>query len=517
MSIKLKHVYQLNFLPVAYELLTSLGFPQIVEQYAPTPQKQEISNGLTLTAVVLNRLHAATPLYKIDSWAEDSGLQFLLPIDPKKLNDDRIGRTFDAIAEHIQDIFMDFSFNLVCKYNLDISELHGDGTSLYFEGEYDDQDFITKGYSHDGHSGKVQVHPFLITSADGSIPLYYSLHPGNALDHKILPSSLDKFTEKYKQKVKARNFKRKAKDKNFLFIGDRGTISKKNAIKMHNRGLKFLGPLKLDNPLKKILYGIPESQFRESSYKSKKGATYFVAEVPVSIKVGEKHVTLRGIAVISEQKRKNDIAALERAINRVQCGLTSIKAKLGRRGYKTVEGIQKRINELFSKRYKKYREIFSINVVRREDGSLDLYWSLNEDKIKEIRERAGRYLLVTNDEERTADELLAAYKNRAKSIEWVFCNLKSDLRVRPLYLKNIDRIAVLVFVTVVAAILMLLIRRQYDIPGRKERYWRRFKSVFKDVAVVVMEAGGGEVVATPEYDTTQLAIFEALKIKPPPL
>jgi len=143
MSIKLKHVYQLNFLPVAYELLTSLGFPQIVEQYAPTPPKQEISNGLTLTAVVLNRLHAATPLYKIDSWAEDSGLQFLLPIDPKKLNDDRIGRTFDAIAEHIQDIFMDFSFNLACKYNLDISELHGDGTSLYFEGEYDDQDFIT--------------------------------------------------------------------------------------------------------------------------------------------------------------------------------------------------------------------------------------------------------------------------------------------------------------------------------------------------------------------------------------
>lgn len=511
MTVKIKHHFHLGILPLAYSILSSLKFPQIVERYAPSGPKQIVSNGLTLTSVVLNRLTAADPLYKVDSWAFHSGLHLLVPIDPTKLNDDRIGRTFDAVSEHLAPIFLDFSRNVISQYNVKLSEVHADGTSLYFEGVYeDDEEFITRGYSHDGHQGKIQVHPLLVTTADGGLPLYYSLHPGNALDKKILLPALGAFIEQYKNIVE--------QDKTII-IGDRGTISKKNAIKMNKRGLKFLGAVKLDGKLKKALYSIPEDAFRESTYRpaSKRGGLFYVAEIPVELSVGKESVRVRGIAVISENKRKNDIAAINRVVATVQEGLMSIKAKLGRRHYREVKEVKAQIRKLFSRRYKKYRSLFDITIVEEGGRVVDLRWSIRKDEESRLRKAAGRYLLITSDEGRTADELLAAYKNRARSIEYVFKELKNELHIRPVYLKNLERIHVLVFVTVIAAILMLLIKRQYRIAGRKERYWRRLNELFCDVAVSEIEEGGIIKFAVSEYNRVHNSVFEALRVKPPPL
>jgi len=97
---------------------------------------------------------------------------------------------------------------------------------------------------------------------------------------------------------------------------------------MNKRGLKFLGAVKLDGKLKKVLYSIPEDAFRESTYRpaSKRGGLFYVAEIPVELSVGKESVRVRGIAVISENKRKNDIAAINRVVATVQEGLMSIKA-----------------------------------------------------------------------------------------------------------------------------------------------------------------------------------------------
>jgi transposase len=71
----------------------------------------------------------------------------------------------------------------------------------------------------------------------------------------------------------------------------------------------------------------------------------------------------------------------------------------------------------------------------------------------------GRYCLVTNDRDLTADQLFAAYK-RQHLIENRFRDWKGPLAVRPVFLHNNQRIAALVAIISLALLLYGLIERQ---------------------------------------------------------
>ena len=65
-------------------MVRKMGLRQVIDRLLPT--ESEISHGVVVEALVLNRLLAPRPLYRIDEWARDVGLEVLAGLDPARLN-----------------------------------------------------------------------------------------------------------------------------------------------------------------------------------------------------------------------------------------------------------------------------------------------------------------------------------------------------------------------------------------------------------------------------------------------
>lgn len=85
-----------------YPILEELGVAEVVDKYCFT--EAEVEHGTVLSVLVLNRLTAPRPLYKVARWMAFTILPLVLGIPARKFNDDRLGRTLDAIEPHLQAI-----------------------------------------------------------------------------------------------------------------------------------------------------------------------------------------------------------------------------------------------------------------------------------------------------------------------------------------------------------------------------------------------------------------------------
>ena len=88
---------QLGALPVLYRLLELLDVRRIINRHCPSAA--QVDQGAVVGVLVLNRLMAPRPLYKVADWLGQTVLVTVLGIPAAKFNDDRLGRTLDVIAE----------------------------------------------------------------------------------------------------------------------------------------------------------------------------------------------------------------------------------------------------------------------------------------------------------------------------------------------------------------------------------------------------------------------------------
>jgi hypothetical protein len=61
-----------------------------------------VKHGIVISVLVLNRLTAPRPLYKVARWMASTILPLVLGVPARKFNDDRLGRTLDAVEPHLQ-------------------------------------------------------------------------------------------------------------------------------------------------------------------------------------------------------------------------------------------------------------------------------------------------------------------------------------------------------------------------------------------------------------------------------
>ena len=95
----------LGALPVLYALLEVLQVREIINRHCPTAA--EVDHGAVAMVLILNRLMAPQPLYQVADWLARTVLVYTLGIPAEKFNDDRLGRTLDAISQHKRDIWQD--------------------------------------------------------------------------------------------------------------------------------------------------------------------------------------------------------------------------------------------------------------------------------------------------------------------------------------------------------------------------------------------------------------------------
>lgn len=97
--------YQLGALPVLYVLLESLQVRQSINRHCPA--QADVDHGTVALVLVLNRLLLPLPLVQISDWVGQTVLAAQLNIPAAKFNDDRLGRTLDALYPHLDVLWQE--------------------------------------------------------------------------------------------------------------------------------------------------------------------------------------------------------------------------------------------------------------------------------------------------------------------------------------------------------------------------------------------------------------------------
>ena len=88
----------LGALPVVAHFARLLDIAGIVDRAVPVRDLAFGTHGQVIEALIANRLTCPTPLVHVEDWARRWAVEEIFGLSGEVLNDDRIGRAFDAVA-----------------------------------------------------------------------------------------------------------------------------------------------------------------------------------------------------------------------------------------------------------------------------------------------------------------------------------------------------------------------------------------------------------------------------------
>jgi transposase len=431
-------------MPLLIPIIEKLGLGELVDHFCPMERENAdcLTHGEVFEMAVYNRLTSPRPLYRIDAWGCQYALESLFGVKAEKLNDDRIARTLETVWEKIDEIQGALSLKMMRAFGISADTVHYDITSLSFEGQYEESDLVRFGYSRDRRPDLKQVNLGLDVTRDGGIPIWSTTLAGNKTDVTTVIENMN-------------NLKKHVEMKDYLVIMDRGMVSGDNLHYLASRGVGFVASAPLTPRTVDLIISIPPDEFRPVAYTDRNEKDSIKAagcELEFRTKEGIQ-VPVRGWLFESSLKIKRDVKSREKGIDSITSIFEEISGKLNTRKYKNRDYVVAQIEKRTGKKHA--RQLFWWEIFG-EDDDLTLDFCLDEEALRKSEALDGKYVLATNRENWTADEVIAAYKCQ-HTVEWRFRHLKSRLKVSPLFLKKDERIAGLVFVTIVALMVYSLL------------------------------------------------------------
>jgi transposase len=461
-------------------MLRKMGIRQVIDRLLPT--EAEISHGAVVEAVVLNRLLAPRPLYRIDEWARDCDLGTLIGIDPTRLNDDRVGRTLDALARAERDCQAAVSVRVITTFNLDTTDAHYDTTTAWFEGDYEDSELAARGHTKDGDRRRKQVVIGTVATADGEVPLAQVTVPGNTADVSTVPAML-------------RALRASVKTDGIVVSGDSVMWSEANRDAVAAAHGVFLGPIAM-NPavVRWVCEATPEVEVFVALARQKAPVLYRACVVG---RFAVNGVADAGARIVVLDPRRAVAEADERAaaLTRMEDALTGLTAGLNVGRLKKLAAAQKKLAAVQKRHGLAAR--YLVPTLTEDAGVLALTWSRDANALAEALKRDGRWPLVTNRKGLTDEELcvwaVRRYKGHGR-IERDQHLLKGILHVRPLFVQNDDRIRALVMICLWALTAWTLLeraaRRTLPKPRKPSPPIARIEGMLHALAVITWRVTG---------------------------
>ena len=349
---------------------------EIVDRFCPIREEvADYTHGQMVEILVANRLTSPHPLYRFDLWAEEFAAAELFGLDPAKLNDDRLGRTLDAVAEAIDEIQMEIAERAVNIFNLSLDQVHIDITSFMFEGAYEngDPEFpqIKRGYNAQKDYKRRQVKTGQAVLKDGNVPISHKTFDGNKTDSNTLMRVYEGLEF----------LRSKAKAKEMVHVGDSKLLSAGNLLFLLKQGVFFVGPgergkkfteeiLKLDpTAWTELDYASESELLKRKNAKPEDWNRYWGQEFPASAidpETGKKYEH-RKLFVRSSDEIRATLKNRERQMQKAEEELQKVTNGIPRY-YKTKEEVDKKVNSLLESRHVK--EFFKVEIGTQDEGAL---------------------------------------------------------------------------------------------------------------------------------------------------
>ena len=451
-------------LPIIDAVLGKLGLLAILDAFVKNPRYSK-----AIIALMKSMLVEPAALYRIPEWARQ--------MDPESIgfdsdfDDDVLGRALDKLfSVDRASLQTRLTMQAVNKFEVDVSKIHNDSTTIKFYGAYDNQSpksvKLKRGHSKDHRPDLKQVLYNLSITEDGGIPVHFKCYDGNVTDD----------TTHIETWLTLRGMLGRA---DFLYVADCKLCTSSNMRKIDSEGGRFVTIV----PRTRVEVGefyeqasrgdvrwLPLTK-KKSIRKRGRYDIFQVAEDPYQLAEGYRLFWYQssGKKLRDQDSRKQRIEIslekLEQLQKKVRRGPKSEKAmlKAGQEilnRYKTTEWIEIEVRS-------RKKEIFKKTsagkpgpdaVYRRKVNTVPyLVTKKNHDGIKRSATIDGIFPLTTNAKLNALDTL-AAYKYQP-NIEKRFSYAKSGYEIAPAFLKKTERIESLTFACYMADLVAALIQR----------------------------------------------------------
>ena len=432
---------------LALSLWEELGLDRFWAERLPPGRKGTRWDQVLLVLVAYRLLAPGSEWRLHREWFERTALADLLGADFGLAEIHKLYRCHDRLLEHKEALFDHLVTRWKDLFNASFDILLYDLTSTYFEAEppFPEGDKRRFGYSRDHRPDCVQVVIALVVTPEG-LPLAYEVMSGNTSDKTTLREFLARIERQYGKAQRT-------------WLMDRGIPTE-----------AVLAEMRAADPPVQYLVGTPKGRLtrleRELLDKPWQEARPGV-EVKLLPQDGELYVFAQSV----------DRVAKERAMRRRQ--LKWLWKRLGE-----LAAMKQSRNDLLMKlgaaraRAPTGWRLVTVEVAAKEAS---FTYSLDRNKLRQVRRREGRYLLRTNLTDADPAKLWDHYIQLVK-VEEAFKNLKGDLAIRPLFHQEERRIEAHVFIAFLAYCLHVTIGRRLDglAPGLTPR------SIFEKFAAVQM-------------------------------
>jgi transposase len=492
----------------------ALGIGEEVDRLLPQRGRHRLSAGEVVVALICSRLASPSPLYDVAGWASGAAIRELFGIPHQLLNDDRLGRSLEALCPHAEKLRGAVMLRAIERFGTDAARLHLDLTALRVAGAYEDSALVAKGWGADRRVAR-QVRALQATNSDG-VPLYLRPGPGSAAELTMIGQGL----ERLRQLLPA----------GLLVIADSALGNVKPLCEADRAGLRFIAPLRAVTGFReRFLAEVGHDDLRPLRYASARElrlppaerTRYRGALRPFEVsdpETGESH-GFRVAYVHSSEEAREVAAARRRALARAEDALGRVERGLGGRYYKTKAQVDRRLARVLAP----VEGLIEATSGER-DGRPTLRYRHNEEAIRRAALTDGLSALATNLPGRlSAERVLRTYKQ-----QWVVerrhRDLKQTLRVRPIFLHNDDRIEALVSVVGLALLIFGLIEAELrkrlgdeQLPGLLPEgrsgppTARNILAAFQGLGLTYTADG----IRLDRLTPTQQRILELLEIEPP--
>src|SRR5216683_2114751 len=354
--------------------------------------------------LAINRLCAPGSELAIEQrWYPSTALDDLLEIEEGKINDTRLYRCLDRMLPHKSKLEQHLKQRYGELFGTEFDVLLYDLTSTYVEGAAEKNPMMARGYSRDHRPDCEQMVIALIVNR-GGFPFSYETFDGDRSDVSTMETILRMVERKY---GKARR----------IWVFDRGIVSEENLQAIRKRGGQYL-------------VGTPRSQMKQFEEELLKDDwTQVRPEVEVkkvAIPQGEETFILCRTSGRKEKEKaiRNRFSArmedaLKRLAKTIENGRLKDRHKMERR-LGRIQASHPQVNDLYDV------------AVRDTPKGVRLHWAIKEDRKIWRALREGAYMLRTNLQAGTAEQLWSRYMQLTEA-EASFRALKSELSIRPLF------------------------------------------------------------------------------------
>ena len=476
---------------VGHQMWGQLGLHEILARAGLSHRACQLTEVMTLNRLIFPLSEHAMP-----DWIERTALGDILGTDFSTLNDEALYRHLDRLHPNREALERELAEREKTLFNLDDTLYLYDLTSTYFEGEARDNPQAKRGYSRDKRGDCKQVLVGLVLDRDG-FPKAHEIFEGNRQDRTTVKEMLDSLEKRVGRKAGA------------TVVVDRGMAYEEDLAEMRARGYHYL-----------VAGRQPERNAWLEDFEAE-GDWEEMVRTPSPRNPGQEKPQVKikrrpqgnevYLLCLSEGRKEKDRAIRETHEQRLKKDGEKLKARVEKGQLKEAKKIYQAIGRL-QERYPRVARYWRLDYDAEQKA---LTWQEDREKKAVAEKLDGGYVLKTDHQDLTADEIWRAYILLTR-VEAAFRAMKSPLAERPIFHHLERRTQTHIFLCVLAYHLLVAIEKRFLDAGVHTSWWTlRQQLSTHQVVTVVLPTGDGRALKIRKGTTPEPVhrdIYATLKI-----